>query len=462
MSEARNLRNMTIAQTPLLGDENTPMHADPTGGTGFEGATPRHQVAFTPNPLATPLRPGAPGDVAATPRDLQTGATPLRTPIRDGLRINPDGDGFAIPPTPREVRRRETPTARSLKAGFMSLPKPENNFELLVPEDEDEEGGEAKLSVEDAAERDAKIRRFQEEEQQKALARRSVAVQKGLPRPVNVDVSNMLERLNIADDGLDAAAKLVHEELVQILQHDAISYPLPGTALPGGTKSAYLIPDDEVVASAKSAIQSELASALGYPDANEGQLKEGIAALSQSEEVDETLSWSHIQQQVAWDPATNSWVDPDTLSPEDRIAGFAALLDRSRDTMASEAQKAGKSEKKLNVTLGGYQVRYKALTKRIIDAFEELSRTKLEYESFIHLRANENATGPLRVSSLKEEVEKLESRERNLQGRYAELDGERRDLESRVGVLEDKLMAEAEALNEAALAEMEDVEAEAS
>ena len=130
--------------------------------------------------------------------------------------------------------------------------------------------------------------------------------------------------------------------------------------------------------------------------------------------------------------------------------------------MASEAQKAGKSEKKLNVTLGGYQARYRTITKRITDAFDELTKTKVEYESFVRLRANENATGPLRVSSLKEEVEKLETRERNLQGRYAELDGERRDLESRVAELEDKLMSEAEALNEAALAEMEAAEDEAS
>ena len=78
MAEARNLRNMTIAQTPLMGNENTPLHpAD--GGTGFEGATPRHQVAFTPNPLAMPLHSGA------VDGKLAVGAMPLRTPIRDNL-----------------------------------------------------------------------------------------------------------------------------------------------------------------------------------------------------------------------------------------------------------------------------------------------------------------------------------------------------------------------------------------
>ena len=129
MSEARNLRNMTIAQTPLLGEENTPLHADPTGGTGFEGATPRHQVAFTPNPLATPLRAGG-LDVPATPRDGQSviGGTPLRTPMRDDLDINPE-DGFSmVGDTPLEQRMRLSSAKNSLRAGFSSLPKPENNF----------------------------------------------------------------------------------------------------------------------------------------------------------------------------------------------------------------------------------------------------------------------------------------------------------------------------------------------
>ena len=138
MMEARNLRNMTIAQTPLLGDENTPIHVGPGGGTGFEGATPRHQVAFTPNPLATPLRDNADSS-AFTPRTVSgSGAlsTPLRTPLRDNLSINP-GEYSISGDTPRDQRLRITSAKRVLKAGFLSLPKPENNFELVVPEDDE-------------------------------------------------------------------------------------------------------------------------------------------------------------------------------------------------------------------------------------------------------------------------------------------------------------------------------------
>lgn len=153
-----------MAQTPLLGDENTPLHTGLGGGTGFEGATPRHQVSFTPDPLATPLHSGT-SDISATPRTDFNNATPLRTPMRDNLSINPV-DGFStIGNTPREQRLRDNSAKRALKAGFSSLPKPENNFELLVPE-EDEDGENlagTTTAEEDAAERDAKLQRQREE-----------------------------------------------------------------------------------------------------------------------------------------------------------------------------------------------------------------------------------------------------------------------------------------------------------
>ncbi|KAI0948484.1 hypothetical protein AcV7_009215 [Taiwanofungus camphoratus] len=459
MSEARNLRNMTMAQTPLLGEENTPLHTDPAGGTGFEGATPRHQVAFTPNPLATPLRAGS-ADVPATPLDVQAtpGSVLMRTPMRDTLSINPEDRFSSVDDTPREQRLRTTSAKRALQAGFMSLPKPENNFELLVPEDEEgEDQGEAAMADEDAGDRDARLKRLREEEERKALARRTLVVQRGLPRPANVDVERLMRDLTIDESGneLAPAEKLVHAELADLLLHDSIAHPIPGTIHPGSTMSVYEIPPDDAIAAAKSVIHDELATALGYPDANEEQMKQGLVALANLEEVDETVSWTHVRERLAFDPSSKTWVDPEILSEEARIAGHSSLLDECRETMSKEASKAAKSEKKLNITLGGYQARSKALSKRIADAFDEIQKVKIEYESFVHLRTNESAIGPARVSALKEEVEKLERREKVLQERYAELEAERRESQARVAVLEEKVMAEAEALNEAALAEME-------
>ncbi len=453
-----------MVQTPLLGDENTPLHVGPQGGTGFEGATPHHQVAFTPNPLATPLHAGGLAP-AATPRmDVEaTPGTSLRTPMRDGLRINAEEGFSTIGDTPRESRLRQSSAKRALKTGFMSLPKPENNFELLVPEDEDEELSDRPMTEEDAAERDARRKRQQEEEERKALARRSQVLQRSLPRPASVDVARLMADLTVddVDSDMGAAARLVHIEMADLVHHDTIAYPIPGTIHPGGTRSAYQIPPDEFLVSAGSLIHEELATSLGYPGASEDVVKHGVVALSDLDDVDESLSWVHVREKLVFDSASNSWVEPISISLEARVAGYKAQLEAYREGMSREANKAAKSEKKLNVILGGYQARSGALSKRISDAFAELQKTKEEYESFSKLRTNETAMGPIRLASLREEVEKLEKRERRLQERYAELDSERRDCVSRVNALEDRVMAEAEALNEEALAAMDDVEATA-
>lgn len=461
--EARNLRNMTMAQTPLLGDENTPLHLGPGESTGFEGATPRHQVAFTPNPLATPQHADS-SSVSATPGDRSAVAgTPLRTPMRDNLSINPEGFSV-VGDTPRDQRLRVNSAKRALKAGFMSLPKPENNFELLVPEDEEEDGEHlgAPLSEEDAAERDAKLRRLQEEAERKVLARRSQVVRLGLPRPANVDLEGILQQLSIDESEevaeLAQAQQLINVELAQLVLHDSIAHPIPGTSRSGSTLSSYEMPDDEAVEEARSAVQLELASVVGFPNATPDQVREGLLTLSKNETVDYAASWASVRQHLAYDSNTKIWVDPEQLSPEDRVAGYAVVLAESRDIMTKDASKAAKAEKKLGVTLGGYQTRSQTLTKRIMDAFDELQRTKVECDSFSRLRINEAAVGPRRVAALKEEVDKLERRERLLQERYSELDAERRESESRVAVLEEKMMAEAEALNEAHLAEMDGVE----
>jgi pre-mRNA-splicing factor CDC5/CEF1 len=461
MAEARNLRNMVTAQTPLLGDENTPLHPTGVSGTGFESATPQHQVSFTPNPLATPYRTGDPSNVGATPREPgQVGATPLRTPMRDNLSINPDDELPSVAQTPRENRMRESASKRALRVGFMNLPKPENNFELMVPEDEEDETAQGPARGEDAAERDAKLKRAREEEERRALARRSQAIKLELPRPANVDVEQLLKDLQL-DDGdlptdLAPAQRLVDAELVQLLHHDSLTFPLPGTSHPGGTKSSYQMPRDEDVDEARLAIQRELASSLGFPDANEEQTRQGVAALTKSEEVDEAIGWPSIRSRLAFDAKQRRYVEPASLSPKDRIEGYSALLNEGRDLMAREASRISKAEKKLNVTLGGYQMRSKALVQKATELFGELQRGHVDYESFSRLRINENAAGPARVESLKEEVDKLARREKMLQDRYAELVSERRDGEERIAAQEERIMMEAEALNDAALAEMED------
>jgi pre-mRNA-splicing factor CDC5/CEF1 len=465
MTEARNLKNMTVQQTPLLGDENIELHERSDGGTGFEGATPRNQAAFTPNPLATPLRSSTDGSVsAATPR---VAGTPLRTPMRDNLSINPDDGTSVVGETPRDERMRVSAAKRSLKASFMNLPRPENNFELLVPEEEGEEEGDDESKVvmteEDAAARDARLKKIREEEERKALARRSVAVQLGLPRPPNVDLDKLLNDLSLVPSGesaLEKAQRLVDRELVSLMQHDAIAYPLPGTMLPGSTESSYVDPEDELVALAKSEVQRELASAVGFPDAPAEQVKSGILSLTEQQQVSgdrddenaQVTSWASLRLTLAYDAEDRTWKDAGSMSAEARMTGYRAQLEDLRASMAKQAAGAGKVEKKLGVTLGGYMKRASELSTRLNAAFDALAESQVECVSFERLRAQENVAGPARVDKLKEDVDGLERRERMLQGLYRELVAEREEVSSRVAMLEEKAMEEAERMNEEALA----------
>ncbi|KAH9063675.1 pre-mRNA splicing factor component-domain-containing protein [Lactarius deliciosus] len=420
-------------QTPLLGDENTPLHVPDNGGTGFEGATPRHQVAFTPNPLATPRTTDGPS------------ATPL-------------------PSIPKAARRSldkrrgsyacGTDTAkRSLQASFKSLPKPENNFELLVPEEEEEEDVESGkvLSVEDAAERDARIKRRKEEEERAALARRSQVVQRALPRPPNVDLepSSLPPKLSNKK-----CSDLSTSNSSDSCTTTRLRIQSPGPAHPGGTPSTYEPPPDAYVAVAKVAIHRELAGALGFPEAPEEQVRDAVRALSVDDDaavVDERASWVHLRATLLPDTASGSWVPAEHLDAAARAAGYKAVMEECKTAVGREAARAAKVEKKLGVVLGGYATRAAELGKRLGSAGDAIQDMTFEFESFGRLRVTESAMGPVRVSALKEEVDRLEARERTLQSLYAELEKEKSEAESRVAALEERVMEEAEKLNEAAL-----------
>ena len=460
MAEARNLRNMTMQQTPLLGDENATVH-EMIGrpGTGFEGATPARSVQPTPNPLATPFRKPGEVDVAATPRSVHgaPGATPLRTPMRDSLAINtPYGESPASE-TPREQKHRLRSAQSSLEAAFAALPKPKNDFELVVPEDEEEDdadmGRGAPLSAEDAAERDERSAARKAEEQRKALTRRSQAVKLGLPRPVEFDPSCLLLDLQSAPEGSEEqeVERIVAIEMVRLLEHDSIVHPVPGGKKAGGGKSALeQIPDSDLD-KARSAVTVELGSTLGFPGASDAAVKRAIIAQLDSDAFES--AWKPAADALVNDASTSSFVDRSNLSAKEVAAGQAALLDMYKKRMTADAAKAAKSEKKLSVVLGGYQARSKALAGKLIHSNEELREANMQYASFQRLAENEESAIPRRLESLQKEVRDLERIGRDGQSRYQSMNEQKMDTTKRIEELEYEY---AQAVNEAALEAMDE------
>ena len=326
----------------------------------------------------------------------------------------------------------------------MSLPRPENNFELLVPDDEPVEGPTISLSEQDASERDEKLKRAQQEEELRVLNRRSQVVKLGLPRPIGVDMTVLVGNLSleVLDSELARAQELVNAELVKLVHHDSVEYPVPGTTRAGVSEFLFDQPDDDALEAAKIAIHTELAALVGLPSANAEQLRESLL------KNPESILWTTESDLLSYDAATQTWKEGDS-----RVAGYSHLLHTSHQLMTKEANKGAKAEKKLGVILGGYQQLAQALSERMTKSFSEMQMAQIDYKSFSPL--TENVLGPRRVASLHQEVEKLERRENLLQMRYAELQSEKKDSERRVNVLEEKLMADAEAYNELQLAAME-------
>lgn len=432
MAEALNLRNMTAAQTPLLGDENTPLHRPSGQGTGFDSATPHHQVTSTPNPLATPMRAGQ--DFGATPRNANGstyGQTPLRTPMRDNLSINEDGE-TQYGDTPREVRLREQQAKRMLLAGFASLPKPENNFEFDEPELDEQEEEQPILSEEDAAERDARLEKLRIEEEQRVLARRSEVVKQNLPRPVSVNLQRLIDQLSEASSSqpvdTQEACQLIDYELAQLMLHDAIAHPLPGSSVPVGTVSQYEIPEDDELTAARAEIHKELAQGLGFPGATDSQLRQTINTMAIEDQGFMTSGWSVERENLIFDHESGSWLDKREISEPQQNSSYAAIVDDLHERMRAEAGKASKSEKKLGKQLGGYQMLNGKLNDRIRAATTALREQKRDYDTFSALRAAEEAAGPRRVDEKREEVARLEKREQDLQSRYADLAQQRKEI----------------------------------
>jgi pre-mRNA-splicing factor CDC5/CEF1 len=68
------------------------------------------------------------------------------------------------------------------------------------------------------------------------LLRRSQAIQRDLPRPIQFNAKSFLEAVSTEDFSSDflEAERLINTEMIQLLNHDAIMYPIHGSKIVGG------------------------------------------------------------------------------------------------------------------------------------------------------------------------------------------------------------------------------------
>ena len=425
LQEAQNIMAMSNIDTPLKGGLNTELQEN---GGDFSGATPSAKALQTPNTvLTTPFRTRE-GQVGLTPSQTPGGkglATP--TPIRDKLAINPS-EGFDDADKFQQKELQAT-----LKMGLSSLPTPKNDFEIVVPEDEDmnDANDESSHWVEDQADIDNQTAEQYRLRREAELKRRSQAVQRDLPRPTEMN-HQVLRPLNsdppLTD--LQKAEELIKREMIVMMHHDCIETPTAAQMGEGSKKKkslddrgiineaqhrAYLDKHpyqkfaDEDIEAAKQLLKEEMKV-----------VKEGMGHGELSLEA-YTQVWEECLAQVLFLPTQNRYTRANLASKKERIESLEKRLEQNRGHMKKEAKRAVKIEDKLKILTRGYQTRAQGLVKQIQDLNDQIEQSQLELSTFKFLNGQEMAAIPQRLQSIEDDVARQKSREKALQEEFSKL-----------------------------------------
>eukprot|EP00088_Acartia_fossae_P033594 TRINITY_DN3439_c0_g1_i1.p1 TRINITY_DN3439_c0_g1~~TRINITY_DN3439_c0_g1_i1.p1 ORF type:complete len:812 (+),score=302.93 TRINITY_DN3439_c0_g1_i1:50-2485(+) len=423
LQEAQNIMALQNTDTPLKGGMNTPLHND---GGDFSGVTPQRDAVATPNTvLTTPYRTKE-GQVGLTPSQTP-GKTPVGggmtpTPIRDKLAINSEDyvefDGSSL---------NRSEFSAELKMGLSSLPAPKNDYEIVVPEDAEdtvEMADDKNTYIEDQADVDKRAEENARKAREEALAKRSSAVKRDLPRPLEMNHTT-LRSLN-SDPPLSdfqRAEELIKREMLVMMHKDALETPTLAQQGMGGKKGergivgedahrAYLERhpyrefQKEEIEEAKRMLQVEM-------DVVKVGMQHGDLSLDAYTQV-----WEECLSQVLYMPSQQRYFRANLASKKERIESMEKRLDCNRQHMTKEAKKAAKIEKKLKILTGGYQSRAAGLIKQLTDAAEQLEQSRLELDTFKQLKLSEEVAIPRRMDIITADVDKQKEREKDLQSHY--------------------------------------------
>lgn len=407
MQAAQNVMALVHTETPLKGGVNTPLTQ-----TDFSGSLPQALSISTPNTvIATPFR-SARGDGGSTPgfatpnssallavgASTKGGASFTPVNVRDKLNINPE-DSLNVSDTPAGYKHYQRQMKSSLRQGLSSLPTPKNDYEIVVPDDdqEDETMESASLSVEDQADIDAKRVAAENERLRKEMLLRSQVIQRDLPRPIEINSSvlrpaNEMQGLN----DLQKAEELIKQEMITMLHYDALNDPVTigGVTAPPQKKLQHANYIDSHRYDEVSLVDKEIAANLLKQEMQ--AVKNGMAHGDLSIESYAQV-WQECLSQVLYLPSQNRYTRANLASKKDRIESFDKRLEQNRKHMAREAKKCSKLEKKLKTLLGGYQSRAHSLIKQLQDTYEQIEQNYLSLSTFKFLETMETAAIPKRL-----------------------------------------------------------------
>ncbi|KAK9814983.1 hypothetical protein WJX73_003873 [Symbiochloris irregularis] len=434
MLEAQNLARLQAGETPLKGGPGPELH-----DSDFSGITPRHTVATTPHPLATPGRDATSSTPGRTPAILP-GATPAatpgaraiaglsatpsiagstpsrtpmrhgdssvaRTPIRDALGLNdPDaytGEGESK----RQARARDAAMKGQLKAGLAGLPAPQYEYQIAMPEIEDEAPTDDVME-EDAADVAARKKAAAKAREEAALRKRSQVLQRGLPRPAAQTMTPDPLPANAAD----SAEALLVAEVDALLQHEAVAYPAKKRKRgQEGPTRPWEDFSEEQLGEAKLLLHEEamiVRAAMDHTDTSVEEYSEALGAAAR-----DFIFLAGTQRYSRSASATNT----------DRLQSLKAEYMAVKEEMAKGKGRANKLHVRLETLTGGLTRRADDLVTKLNQLANKALEAEVKLASFRKLERQEEPGVHGRLAAVKGRLQAQKDQEKVLQDRYKEL-----------------------------------------
>ncbi|PFH36900.1 Myb family DNA-binding domain-containing protein [Besnoitia besnoiti] len=461
---------MTINQsTPLEGGENLQLHQTGLSGKiSFGGATPASVAGQrTPNYLAEAYKQRRAIDAAsslATPRTLggqsEFGAT-----------SRGDADDSVAESGGMGAKARLSLAQLHVRSSLSSLPQPQNEIESALPTAEElaataEE--DTRYEEEDTEEVLRRERLEAEVAREAEWRRQSQAVQRYLPRPYLLPEANfgagsasagvfplffgdekqtqtlILQREGEEDEtmfkkggdradrkrekaaevarGMKEAEKLINHEVMALLTNDALKHPFKGSKAPSAAADLEKL-DDALLYEAREMLRCE---------AELLQHQSEIAENGMLDEERVTRIFEDAQDTFIFSPVAKRYVLYQTLSGSERADALKRQFEDLKKQLEATANRLKKAEKKYAVLTKGYETKAANLLERLEETYKELELQSANLAAFHALRDCELSA----IEKRKAEQQALVLREREkhlwLQRRYAALQRQKEDLQSRL------------------------------
>lgn len=274
------------------------------------------------------------------------------TPLRDQLSINAAEDATTLAVygsgSTLQERLRQKALRQELRAGLASLPEPQYTYEVVLPDAEEDaatETGTGSAFREDAADIDRRNAEAEAAAEAAAFERRSSALKRepALPRVTTIDDDVFV--------GVSKAESLISAELVELLHHDAVKFPVKAkpsrkvAPVLDAFSDAELASARAMVAQETTAVQAEFAAKCG------GTLPSASQLYS---------LWQQMFDSHVFVPSLKAFAPQSVLTPEQVVEANRAEFDKLLHKLERDSKRVAKSEEKLTLITAGFEKRASA------------------------------------------------------------------------------------------------------